>query len=159
MTRIGKGKFMQDTVGIDVSKATLDAFWLSGRQHQAFSNDQPGLKLLLRWIGKSKAALTVFEATGVYDRQLQAQLAAHGLPFARINLLAGRRLSSIAVRLGIGLSTLGKWVRAVSEEAKVPAQDAELLRENERLRKENRILREEREVLKKAAMFFAAQKP
>ena len=34
-----------------------------------------------------------------------------------------------------------------------------LLRENERLRKENRILREEREVLKKAAMFFAAQKP
>ena len=73
--------------------------------------------------------------------------------------LAGRRLSSIAVRLGIGLSTLGKWVRAVSEEAKVPAQDAELLRENERLRKENRILREEREVPKKVAMFFAAQKP
>ena len=81
MTRIGKGKFMQDTVGIDVSKATLDAFWLSGTQHQAFSNDQPGLKLLLRWIGKSKAALTVFEATGAYDRQLQAQLAAHDLPF------------------------------------------------------------------------------
>ena len=54
---------------------------------------------------------------------------------------------------------LGKWVRVFSEEAKVPAQDADLLRENERLRKENRILREEREVLKKAAMFFAAQKP
>ena len=60
---------------------------------------------------------------------------------------------------GGGRSTLGKWVQAVSEEAKVPAQDAELLRENERLRKENRIRREKREVLKKAAMFFAAQKP
>ena len=37
--------------------------------------------------------------------------------------------------------------------------DADLLRENERLRKENRILREEREVLKKAAQFYADQKP
>jgi transposase len=99
MTRIGKGKFMQDTVGIDVSKATLDAFWLSGRQHQVFSNDQPGLKLLLRWIGKSKAALTVFEATGVYDRQLQAQLAAHGLPFAHINPKQARRFAE-----GVGQS-------------------------------------------------------
>ena len=52
---------MQDTVGIDVSKATLDAYWLSGRQHQVFSNDQSGLKRLLRWIFKAKAALTVFE--------------------------------------------------------------------------------------------------
>lgn len=77
----------------------------------------------------------------------------------RIALTSGLTRRQVASDLGIGLSTLGKWVRAVSEEAKVPAQDAELLRENERLRKENRILREEREVPKKAAMFFAAQKP
>ena len=77
----------------------------------------------------------------------------------RIALTSGLTRRQDASDLGIGLSTLGKWVRAVSEEAKVPAQDAELLRENERLRKENRILREEREVLKKAAMFFAAQNP
>jgi transposase len=77
----------------------------------------------------------------------------------RIALTSGLTRRQVASDLGIGLSTPGKWVRAVSEEAKVPAQDAELLRENDRLRKENRILREEREVLKKAAMFFAAQKP
>ena len=77
----------------------------------------------------------------------------------RIAQTSGLTMRQVASDLGIGLSTLGKWVRAVPEEAKVPAQDAELLRENERLRKENRILREEREVLKKAAMFFAAQKP
>ena len=41
----------------------------------------------------------------------------------------------------------------------MPERDTDLLRENERLWKENRILREEREVLKKAAQFFAAQKP
>ena len=61
--------------------------------------------------------------------------------------------------MGIGLSTFGKLVQAVSDEAKVPAQETELLRENERLRKENRILRQEREVFRKAAMFFAAQRP
>lgn len=77
----------------------------------------------------------------------------------RIAQTSGLTRRQVASDLGIGHSTLGKWVRVFSEEAKVPAQDAELLRENERLRKENRILREEREVLKKAAMFFAAQKP
>lgn len=77
----------------------------------------------------------------------------------RIAQTSGLTMRQVASDLGIGLSTLGKWVRAIAEETKVPAQDAELLRENERLRKENRILREEREVLKKAAMFFAAQKP
>jgi transposase len=77
----------------------------------------------------------------------------------RIALTSGLTRRQVASDLGIGHSTLGKWVRVFSEEAKVPAQDAGLLRENERLRKENRILREEREVLKKAAMFFAAQKP
>jgi transposase len=66
----------------------------------------------------------------------------------RIATTSGLTRRQFASDLGIALSTLGKWVRAVSEEAKVPAQDAELLRENERLRKENRILKEEREVLK-----------
>ena len=92
----------------------------------------------------------------------------------RIALTSGLTRRQVASDLGIGHSTLGKWVRVFSEEAKVPAQDAELLRENERLRKENRILRDMSrirkqsgglfsrrmwEVLKEAAMLFAAQKP
>jgi transposase len=72
----------------------------------------------------------------------------------RIALTSGLTRRQVAYDLGIGLSTLGKWVRAVSEEVKVPAQDAELLRENERLRKENRILREEEGGAKK--LFRAA---
>jgi transposase len=59
----------------------------------------------------------------------------------RIALSSGLTRRQVASDFGIGRSTPGKWVRAVSEEAKVPAQDAELLRENERLRKENHILR------------------
>jgi transposase len=58
-----------------------------------------------------------------------------------IALTSGLIRRQVASDLGIGLSTLGKWVRAVSEEAEVPAQDAEFLCENERLSKENRILR------------------
>lgn len=77
----------------------------------------------------------------------------------RMALTSGLTRRQVASDLGIGLSTLGKWSRAVSDEARVPDRDTDLLRENERLRKENRILREEREVLKKAAQFFAAQKP
>jgi transposase len=73
--------------------------------------------------------------------------------------LAGRRLPSIAERLGVGLSTLNKWVKMVSDEAGPSDPDQNLLRENERLRRENRILKEERELLKKATQFFAAQKP
>ena len=37
----------------------------------------------------------------------------------------------VASDLGAGHSTLGKWVRVFSEDAKVPAQYAELLREND----------------------------
>jgi transposase len=59
----------------------------------------------------------------------------------RIAQSSGLTLRQVASDLGIGLLTLGKWVRAITEEAKVPTQDAELLRENERLRKESRILR------------------
>ena len=50
----------------------------------------------------------------------------------RIAQTSGLTRRQVASDLGIGLSTLGKWVRAFSEESQVPAQDAELLRENER---------------------------
>lgn len=77
----------------------------------------------------------------------------------RIALTSGLTRRQVASDLGIGLSTPGKWIRTISDEAKTPERDGDLLRENEPLRKENRILREEREVLEKAAQFFAAQKP
>ena len=66
----------------------------------------------------------------------------------RIALTSGLTRRQVASDLGVGLSTLGKWVRAISDEAVAAGPDPDLLRENERLRRENRILREEREVLK-----------
>lgn len=77
----------------------------------------------------------------------------------RIALTSGLTRRQVASDLGIGLSTINKWVKALSEEASPAGPDQDLLRENERLRRENRILKEEREVLKKATVFFAGQKP
>lgn len=77
----------------------------------------------------------------------------------RIALTSGLTRRQVASDLGVGLSTIGNWVRALSVEASPAGPDQDLLRENERLRRENRVLKEEREVLKKATQFFAGQKP
>nr|WP_157115672.1 IS3 family transposase [Ketogulonicigenium robustum] len=66
----------------------------------------------------------------------------------RIATHSGLTRRQVASDLGVGFSTLGKWMRDYSTDP-TAAEDAELRRENERLRKENRILREEREVPKK----------
>lgn len=76
----------------------------------------------------------------------------------RLALTSGLPQRQVASDLGIGLSTLGKWIKRFKDEKIVPDADRELALENERLRRENRLLREEREVLKKATAFFASQK-
>ena len=65
----------------------------------------------------------------------------------------------VALDLGVGFSTLGKWVSEFRPATVLVAPQADLAKENERLRHENRVLREEREILKKATQFFASQKP
>ena len=80
-------------------------------------------------------------------------------PAVRIALTSGLPRDRVASDLGIGKSTLGKWVSQYRPRDLGSAPQADLARENERLRLENRVLREEREVLKKATQFFASQKP
>jgi transposase-like protein len=53
----------------------------------------------------------------------------------------------IAHDLGVGMSTLNKWITAHRDTDVVSQEDRELAVENERLRRENRILREERDIL------------
>ena len=76
----------------------------------------------------------------------------------RIALTSGLTRKQVASDLGVGLSTLNKWVIAHRDTEVVSDQDLDLARENERLRRENRILKEERKILKKATQFFAGQK-
>jgi transposase len=67
----------------------------------------------------------------------------------RIALTSGLSRRQVADDLGVGLSTLNKWVTACRDTDVVPAEDRELARENERLRREIRILKEERDIVKK----------
>ena len=76
----------------------------------------------------------------------------------RIALTSGLTRRQVASDPGVGLSTLGKWIRAISDEAKAPERDADLLRENERLRKENRILRDLSRIRKESGGLFARRK-
>ena len=77
----------------------------------------------------------------------------------RIALTSGLSRRQVADDLGVGFSTLNKWVSAHRGTDVVSGEDRDLARENERLRREVRILKEERDILKKATQFFASQKP
>ena len=73
---------------------------------------------------------------------------------------SGRTQREIAIDLGIGLSTLRRWIdkrREQEIEAHAPERREDLAAELKRLRRENEILRQEREILKRAATFFAKE--
>ena len=61
----------------------------------------------------------------------------------RIALTSGLSRRQVADDLGVGFSTLNKWVSAQRGTDVISAEDRELARENERLRREVRILKEE----------------
>jgi transposase len=66
----------------------------------------------------------------------------------RIALTSGLSRERVAANLGVGKSTLGKWIAHYRPTDLVAEPQADLARENERLRLENRILKEERDILK-----------
>ena len=76
----------------------------------------------------------------------------------RIALTSGLPRKQVAADLGVGHSTLNKWVKAFGDTGTVPQKEPELIKEIERLRRELKTVTEEREVLKKATAFFAGQK-
>lgn len=66
----------------------------------------------------------------------------------RIALTSGLTRKQVADDLGVGMSTLNKWITAYRDTDVVTKEDLGLAQENDRLRRENRILKEEREILK-----------
>ena len=80
------------------------------------------------------------------------------LDAVRIATTSGLTRPQFASDLGVGVSTLNKWVQKYQHDDLMSGPHEDVEKENTRLRKENHLLREEREVLKKATIFFAEQK-
>jgi transposase len=79
----------------------------------------------------------------------------------RLAQTSGRTQREIAQDLGVGLSTLVRWIgRSRDQAMDAPTGSAateDIAAELKRLRRENEILRQEREILKRAATFFAKE--
>jgi transposase len=77
----------------------------------------------------------------------------------RLVQTVGRTQREIAGNLGIGLSTLVRWIgRSRDRHAVAPAAaGSEVTAQLKRLRRETEILRQERDILKKATAFFARE--
>ena len=61
----------------------------------------------------------------------------------RIALTSGLTRKQVAADLGVGMSTLNKWITAYRDTDVVSKEDLDLAEENERLRREIRLLKEE----------------
>ena len=82
---------MENTIGIDISKDKLDAYWLSKSEHKQFCNSKAGVKAFAIWAFEVGVSRVIFESTGVYHRCIETGLANHAISFARVNPRQARR--------------------------------------------------------------------
>lgn len=68
-----------DVVGIDVSKATLDAYALTSQQARQFANDPAGHQGLVAWLQELGVGVAVLEASGGYEGAAAQALRQAGL--------------------------------------------------------------------------------
>ena len=97
-----------NTIGVDISKAHLDAHRLATGEARRFANDAAGIKALAAWAGPD-AERVVHESTGPWHRALEEALAAT-LPLSRVNATRARR-----------------FAQAMGQAAKTDAVDAGML--------------------------------
>jgi transposase len=87
---------IKETVGIDVSKLTLDATIHSTQSHLKCENNIKGFEALLKWVKsnslqKETETLYIFEHTGLYSHQLSIYLNSKEVAFSMISGLEIKR--------------------------------------------------------------------
>ncbi|MBA8879272.1 IS110 family transposase [Phyllobacterium myrsinacearum] len=85
---------LSQTIGIDISKATLDAHAYPAGRNRQFANTASGHKALIAWLGQWSVERVAYEATGAYHRELEQALA--DLPCVKLNPARARRFAQAA---------------------------------------------------------------
>jgi len=81
-----------DSIGIDISKDSLDVHRLSDGGTATFPNSPRGFRTLSTWLGCDIPTRVVFEATGPYHRGLERALSGK-FPLVKVNPLQARRFA------------------------------------------------------------------
>lgn len=82
---------LPQTIGIDISKATLDCHAYPAGTNRQFSNSAKGLEALIAWAGQWRIERIAYEATGTYHRMLEQELA--HMPCVKLNPERARRFA------------------------------------------------------------------
>lgn len=82
---------LPQTIGIDISKASLDCHAHPARAERQFANSAKGLKALIAWLGQWQVERIAYEATATYHRALEAALA--DWPCVKLNPERARRFA------------------------------------------------------------------
>lgn len=95
-------KNVRQTIGIDVSKITLDVYIQTTKVHHQFTNDSKGFNQLISWLKKQKVTLDetlfCFEHTGWYCLLLSYFLYENQYAYCCVNAIEIKR--SIGLRRG-----------------------------------------------------------
>jgi transposase len=121
-------KNVKESIGIDVSKKTIDVYRYNADLHKQFSNDSSGFKKMLVWVKASKNEneefLFCFEHTGWYCIQLSYYLCENGLRYCCVNPMEIKR--SMGLKRGKSDQADSKeiaryaWLRREELECSVP---------------------------------------
>ena len=88
-----------DSIGVDISKSTLDAHRLSDGSFVQFTNGPAGWQAFKAWYAKSPDAVVTFEPTGSYSRGFEREMLAAGISLSRVNPLHARRFAEATGKL------------------------------------------------------------
>jgi transposase len=73
------------SVGVDISKDTLDVYLHPTGTARRFANTRAGRSELIAWLREFAITRIVFEPTGPYHHAFERELAAAGAPLAKVN--------------------------------------------------------------------------